>query len=145
MKIQTEQIFNDGIFEILYPNDISNLGNLIIDIKEGERLDLSNKPELEGIERSEWEERTLEAQNNGRVLVAGPQFRLSSYTGNGSNITLYLAPSNYRELIGTNGLAFSKPEVFAKFLNEGRMEGNVSKYLSNVLAVCAAILKLSCL
>jgi hypothetical protein len=139
MIIKIEQIFNDNLFETLYPDKISNLGSLIIDIKEGQSLDLSKNPELEEIVRNEWESRVKDAQSKGVVLNAGPQFRLSSYIGHEKNLTLYLAPSNYRELIGTNGFAFTNPEVFEYFLEAGMRDGNASKYLSGVLAICASI------
>jgi len=136
MDVTREQLFKDDIFETLYPtNESKYLGPLSVNVYEGDSLDLSGKPKLEEYLTKEWDRRVKE---QGR-LTSGPQFRLSEYRGAQGSLILQLAPSNYRELVGTNGFAFSNHSTFREFVEAGKEEGDPLKYLSGVLALCASM------
>lgn len=136
------------MWQLLYPSSMDELQLLdpsVITFSRGELLDLSEKPFIQEIIDLEWDKRLykkkFEALDQGKkaVLFDGPQIRVSGFEALDSGLDLHIAPTGYKDFIGTNGLAHTNPGLHNLIREEGRRESNVSKYMSNALAICAAI------
>jgi hypothetical protein len=74
-----------------------------------------------------WSNKFKDALQNGKILFAGPQYRLSNHRRFKNKLLLELGNTDYREFLGTN---VAHPEWLGKYGKE---------YMSNALAICSVI------
>lgn len=162
-----EAVYRDNLFEILYLTPLLKLSNgnaKKIKTIRGEPLDLSKKSELNAIVDKEWDARMIKAkaqyekelsaaktdEDREKVkmkLGNGTQFRMSGfYVDERDDLTLKIAESGYKNLVGTEGLCFGSsafPEtadtLHKNLIMRGIAEGYAYKNLSQTLAICVAI------
>lgn len=83
-----------------------------------------------------WAEKLEGARKTGKILFPGPLYRLSRLDGN----NIYLGPTDYEELVGTNIQAGIDPEYKKLLEDRGRERcGDPDAFFSNALAVCSVI------
>lgn len=88
----------------------------------------------------EWGRVMKGAIENGRMMFAGPQYRLSEFNVDERGITLRLGLTDYGEFIGTNVLAGRDEGYMWEMIDRGNMvAGDPDAFFSNALAVCSSV------
>jgi len=86
---------------------------------------------IEALVAERWARSEREAAQQGKLLFPGPLCRLTRHEASPDRLDLFLEPTDYREFLGTN---------MQWQAIEGRVgEAELPNYLSNALAVCAAV------
>ena len=85
---------------------------------------------VERLIEEEWNQAQASV-GDGRMLFAGPLCRLIRYEASGGGLKLFLGPTDYREYLGTSR--------HWRTIQEYVGAAELQEYLSNPLAVCAAV------
>lgn len=133
-------------YQILIPRDKTELrtwGPRDIIIEEGAPMTRTVE-DMDIFQRIEetWSAKFRDALEKGKILFAGPQYRLSKYEilADG-RMKLALGPTDYREFIGTNAEAGKDSVWLEELYSRGKTRYNDGNaFFSNALAICSVVI-----